>query len=115
MVALPAGDVASDVVGVVGQRAGLGGAAGEPSWPENFAFSPVNWAHARARRLRRRSPRPGTRLADATVDALAGVGVEHPFALVDAAGRAFTGAGLVLDTGARPGDHIRHGLLHLPR
>jgi hypothetical protein len=28
MVALPAGDVASDMVGVVGQRAGLGGAAG---------------------------------------------------------------------------------------
>ncbi len=61
-VALPAGDVAGDVVGVVGQRAGLGGAAGgaELSWSKNFAFSPVNWAHARARRLRRRSPRPGT-------------------------------------------------------
>lgn len=27
------------------QRAGLGGAAGEPSWSKNLAFSAVNWAH----------------------------------------------------------------------
>src|SRR5438552_19074756 len=109
MVALPAGDVASDVVAVVGQRAGLGGAAGEPSWPKNFAFSPVNWAHARARRLRRRSPRPGTPARRRHSRRTRRSGCRASARLVDAADRAFTGAGLVLDAGARPGDHIRHG------
>jgi hypothetical protein len=28
----------------MGQRAGLGGAAGRPGWPENLAFSVLNWA-----------------------------------------------------------------------
>src|SRR6184192_3885693 len=93
MVALPAGDVASDVVAVVGQRAGLGGAAGEPSWPKNFAFSPVNWAHARARRLRRRSPRPGTPARRRHSRRTRRSGCRASARFVDAAGRAFTGAG----------------------
>src|SRR2546430_13259360 len=36
MVALPAGDVASDVVAVIGQRAGLGGAAGRSELVEEL-------------------------------------------------------------------------------
>lgn len=36
---LPAGDdVVGDVFGVVRERAGFGGAAGEPSWSKNLAF-----------------------------------------------------------------------------
>ena len=42
---LPAGDVAGDADGVVGQRAGLRGAAGQLSRPDNLAFSAVNRAH----------------------------------------------------------------------
>jgi hypothetical protein len=81
MVALPAGDVAGDVVGVVGQRAGLGGAAGRAELAGELRVlagelgllpGPVVFA----------DDRPGRAhgLAGATAGALAAVGVEHPLA-----------------------------------
>jgi hypothetical protein len=41
----PAGDVAGDVVGVIGQRAGIEAPPGDPSRSKNLAFSVVNCAH----------------------------------------------------------------------
>src|SRR5712691_2323736 len=89
MVALPAGDVAGDVVGVIGQRAGLGGAAGRAELAGELGVcggelgplpGHVVFAEDRPGRARR--------LAGATASALAGVHAEHPFALAEAAGQA---------------------------
>ena len=48
------------------------------------------------------------RLAGTAVDALVGVDVEHPAALVDAVDRTFLDAGLVQEVDARLGDHVGH-------
>src|SRR6266487_2991383 len=116
MVALPAGDIVGDVVGVAGQRARLGRAAGRAELAGDFGVLGGELGPL-AGHVVFAEDRPGRayRLASATAGALAGVDAEHPLALTDAAGRAFTGAGLVLHAGARLGDHIRHGRLHLPR
>src|SRR5437660_9406379 len=113
MVALPAGDVAGDVVGVMGSGRLLAAPPGEPNWPENLAFAAVNWSHCPGTSSSQKIAPAGH--AGATASALAGVDAEHPFALAEAADQAVTGAGLVLDAGARLCDHIRHGLLHLLR
>src|SRR5690348_7944098 len=49
------------------------------------------------------------RLARTAVDALVGVDVEHPVALVDAVHRTLVDAGLVEDVDARLGDDVGHG------
>src|SRR5262245_27509843 len=51
-------------------------------------------------------------LAGTTVDALVGVDVEHPLALVDAVDRTFVDAGPVLEVDARLGDDVGHLGLH---
>src|SRR5689334_14427885 len=48
------------------------------------------------------------RLARTAVDALVGVDVQRPLALVDAVDGTFLDAGLVLEVHARLGDHVRH-------
>ncbi len=48
------------------------------------------------------------RLARTAVDALVGVDVEHPVALVDAVDGTFVDAGAVFDIDARKGDDVRH-------
>src|SRR5690606_16022124 len=50
------------------------------------------------------------RLARTAVDALVGVDVQHPLALVDAVDRTFVDAGAVLDVHTRLGDHVGHWL-----
>jgi hypothetical protein len=73
---LPASDVTGDTVGVVGQRAGFRGAAWEPSWSKNLAFSVgelrplVGHVVFVEDRLNR-----AYRLAGTAVDALVGVDV----------------------------------------
>src|SRR5215471_4965787 len=111
MAPLPAGDdVAGDIVGVVRQRAGFGGAAGRAELVEELGvlggerrplLGDVVFVEDRLDRA--------DRFAGAAVDAFVGVDVEHPLALVDAVDRAFLDAALVLDVDARLGDHICHG------
>src|SRR4029077_5388121 len=48
------------------------------------------------------------RLARATVDALVGMDIQHPAALVDAVDRAFLDASLIEHIDARLGDHVGH-------
>src|SRR5258708_1621473 len=102
--------VAGDVVGVGGQGAGVGGAAGRGELVEepgvlNSELGPLlRYVVFVEDRLDR-----GERLAGAAVDALVGVDVENPLAFVDAVDRAFLDAALVLDLDARLGDHVRHG------
>src|SRR5215470_11538823 len=98
---LPAGVVAGDVVGVVGQRAGLGGTAWGPQLVEEPGvlggeggplLGDVVFVEDRFDRA--------DRLASAAVDAFVGVDVEHPLAFVDAVDRAFLDAAFVHDVDA---------------
>src|SRR3712207_7821256 len=51
-----------------------------------------------------------SRLARTAVDALVGVDVHHPVALVDAVHRTLVDTGLVEDIDAGLGDHVGHGV-----
>src|SRR5215472_8026192 len=107
---LPAGDhIAGDIFGVVGERAGLGGAARGAELVEEPCVLGGELGPLLGDVVFVEDRLDGAdRLAGAAVDALVGVDVEHPLAFVDAVDRAFLDAALVLDVDARLGDHIRH-------
>src|SRR5258708_34332301 len=105
--ASPAGDKFRDVVGVVGLRAGLAGAARrtklveEPGVLDGELGPLLRHVVFVEDRLHRADRLPGP-----PVDAFAGVEVGPPLPLVDAADRALLDAGLALAVVARPGDHV---------